>query len=194
MRSIRVIPLVLLMALTACASTPESPDNAGAAAATVVEPRPELPSTYDKAVTRNRVILAGQPNPADLARWRDQGVATIVNLRTPGEMADLSAAEFDEALVAQELGFDYSLQPIGGAAHPFRPEVLDAFVSVLENSSGPVLLHCASGGRAALLYAAYEIKHLGRSPDEAMRALEEFGAWPLPIERLTGIPLKVERR
>ena len=73
------------------------------------------------------------------------------------------------------------------------PAVLEQFAKTVEGTDGKVLLHCASGGRAGHLYAAYLVKYQGKSPDEAMRAVEGFGVWPLPMERLLGEPLRLER-
>ncbi|HQY35881.1 MAG TPA: sulfur transferase domain-containing protein [Pseudomonadota bacterium] len=147
-----------------------------------------------KTVERDRIIIAGQPGALDLEQLRQQGVVGVFNLRTDTEMADRAQVPYDEATLAQELGYDYVQEPVGGTDHPFRPEVLAAFKAQLDRSEGKILLHCATGGRAGLLYAAYAVKYLGQQPDEAMRSLESLGGWPLPLERLTGIPLKVERR
>lgn len=59
-------------------------------------------------------------------------------------------------------------------------------------ADGKLLLHCASGGRAGLVYAAWLVKYQGKTPDEAMRTLEPLGAWPLPMEKLLGRPLTVD--
>lgn len=173
-------PLGLLLALATTAVV---------AAETPAPPPPPL-----KTVERDRILIAGQPGALDLEQLRQQGVVGVFNLRTDAEMADRAQVAYDEAALAQELGYDYVQEPVGGADHPFRPEVLAAFKAQLDRSDGKVLLHCASGGRAGLLYAAYAVKYLGQEPDEAMRGLEPLGGWPLPLERLTGIPLKVERR
>jgi protein tyrosine phosphatase (PTP) superfamily phosphohydrolase (DUF442 family) len=147
-----------------------------------------------KTVERDRILIAGQPGALDLEQLRQQGVVGVFNLRTGAEMADRALVPYDEAALALELGYDYVQEPVGGSDHPFRPEVLAAFKAQLDRSEGKVLLHCATGGRAGVLYAAYAVKYLGQEPDEAMRSLESLGGWPLPLERLTGIALKVERR
>lgn len=147
-----------------------------------------------KAVVRDRIVIAGQPSELDLKRLREQGVVSVFNLRTDAEMNDRSQVPFDEAAAVAALGLAYVQEPIGGSDHPFRPEVLAAFKAELERSDGKVLLHCATGNRAGLLFAAYAVKHLGQDPDEAMRSLEPLGGWPLPLEKLTGIPLRVDRR
>ena len=177
-----------LLAALPCAHAAEPPATAPAAAPAAATPTPL------KTVARDRVRIAGQPGEIDLKTLREQGVTTIFNVRTDAEMADRSVVPYDEAALAQELDLAYVQQPIGGTDHPFRPEVLEAFKAELDRSQGKLLLHCATGGRAGLVYAAYAVKYLGQEPDEAMRSLEALGAWPLPLERLTGIPLKVERR
>lgn len=177
-----------LLAALPCAHAAEPPATAPAAAPAAATPTPL------KTVARDRVLIAGQPGEIDLKTLREQGVTTIFNVRTDAEMADRSVVPYDEAALAQELDLAYVQEPIGGTDHPFRPEVLEAFKAELDRSQGKLLLHCATGGRAGLVYAAYAVKYLGQEPDEAMRSLEALGAWPLPLERLTGIPLKVERR
>ena len=177
-----------LLAALPCAHAAEPPATAPAAAPAAATP------TQLKTVARDRVLIAGQPGEIDLKTLREQGVTTIFNVRTDAEMADRSVVPYDEAALAQELDLAYVQQPIGGTDHPFRPEVLEAFKAELDRSQGKLLLHCATGGRAGLVYAAYAVKYLGQEPDEAMRSLEALGGWPLPLERLTGIPLKGERR
>ena len=177
-----------LLAALPCAHAAEPPATAPAAAPAAATPTPL------KTVARDRVLIAGQPGEIDLKTLREQGVTTIFNVRTDAEMADRSVVPYDEAALAKALDLAYVQEPIGGTDHPFRPEVLEAFKAELDRSQGKLLLHCATGGRAGLVYAAYAVKYLGQEPDEAMRSLEALGAWPLPLERLTGIPLKVERR
>jgi protein tyrosine phosphatase (PTP) superfamily phosphohydrolase (DUF442 family) len=160
----------------------------------VSAPAPAPKSALERAVRRGNVLIAGQPSAADLGALRPRGIARVINLRTPEEMNDRSVVPFDEAALLAGSNVDYVVIPIGGANYPLRPEALEAYAKALADAKGEVLLHCASGGRANTLHAAYEVKYLGRDPDEAMRALEPSGGWPLPIERLTGIKLKVELR
>jgi hypothetical protein len=47
--------------------------------------------------------------------------------------------------------------------------------------------------RASQVYAAYAVKHLGVDADEALCQAAAFGGWPLPLEQMTGIRLKVVR-
>lgn len=162
------------------------------ATASVATPPPK--SALDRAARRGNVLVGGQPSAADIALCRPRGITRVVNLRTPEEMNDRAVVDFDEAALLAGAGIDYVQIPIGGNAHPFRPEALEAYAAALESAPGEVFLHCASGNRASTLHAAWEVKYRGKDPDTAMRELQPHGNWPLPIERLTGIELKVERR
>jgi protein tyrosine phosphatase (PTP) superfamily phosphohydrolase (DUF442 family) len=109
-------------------------------------------------------------------------------------MNDNTQVNFDEAKLVHELKITYDNLPISGEKYPYRPEVLEAFAKIMQSSKDSVLLHCKVGGRARWLYAAYEVKYLGKSPDEVMRSLERYGAWPLPLEKLAGIPLRIDKK
>jgi len=165
------------------------PASATASAATA-----PIKSALDRAARRGNVLVGGQPSAADIALLKPRGITRVINLRTPEEMNDRAVVDFDEAALLAGAGIEYVQIPIGGNAHPFRPEALEAYARALEGAPGEVFLHCASGNRASTLHAAWEVKYRGKDPDTAMRELQPHGNWPLPIERLTGIELKVERR
>jgi uncharacterized protein (TIGR01244 family) len=194
---LRLLIILAAVLASACASRPARDEGIPvppAAAPSSAAPSPAPASAMASALVRDRVILAGQPTAADLEAWRDQGVTTVFNLRTPTETDDRAVVSYDEAAQAAALGLDYRHQPVGGKAYPYRPEVLEAFAASMAATDGPVLLHCGTGVRAGLLYAAYAVKYLGHSPDQAMRELEPLGLWPLPLEQLTGIELSLDRR
>jgi protein tyrosine phosphatase (PTP) superfamily phosphohydrolase (DUF442 family) len=145
----------------------------------------------DKAQRIDRVIIAGQPTEQEIRSLKSRGILHVFNLRSLEEMKSLN---FDEPALLKELGIEYVNVPVSGDLYPYRTEVLDAFASLMEANKDTVLLHCRSGGRARWLYAAYEIKYLKRTPDDVIRSLESIKAWPLPVEQLTGIPLKIEMK
>ena len=181
--------------LFGCAGTPSSKIAISAAPSSAASTAPAVPaSARTTALVRGNIIIAGQPTADDLAAWRKEGVRGVFNVRTATEMADRSVVPFDEAATADQLGLTYDIQPIGGPAHPFGPEVLAAFAARVQAGNEPLLLHCGTGNRAGQLYAAYAVKYLGITPDEAMRDLEPLGLWPLPIERMTGMELKLVPR
>lgn len=181
-------PALLLMSslvlLSACATTrtPEAPTAA-----------PSAPvSAFEKARTFDRIVVAGQPTLDDLKSLNERGITRVFNLRGGEEMKPATLG-FDEAAELSALGITYSHHPIE-KPEAYTPELLDAFAQQVEATEGKILLHCTVGWRASNVYAAYAMKHLGKSPDEAARLLEAVGGWPLPLERLTGEKLAVVHR
>ena len=43
------------------------------------------------------------------------------------------------------------------------------------------------------MYAAHAVKYRGVARDAALREIAEFGFWPLSLEKLSGVPLCIER-
>jgi len=103
------------------------------------------------------VFIAGQPTEKGLRELRARGVTTVVNLRTPPEMAKVP---FDEPALAKELGMDYVNIPMRGTKEmPYSPAALKQFADVMANAKGKVLLHCTVAWRASHLWAAYMIQY-----------------------------------
>ena len=173
------LALPLLFATAACAPATAPPAVAAAA------------PTPMKTAERGRIVIASQPTLEDLRGLRASGFTDIVNLRSEDEMRE--EVPFDERAQAAALGLGYTQIPIDWTSHPYRQEVVSKLASVLESSKGKVLLHCASGGRAGYVWAAYAVVHDGKTPDAALRSLELGNVWPMALEQLTGIPLRVDR-
>jgi protein tyrosine phosphatase (PTP) superfamily phosphohydrolase (DUF442 family) len=151
------------------------------------------PSALDREVVRDRVFITAQPSEAEIRSLPGKGITCVFNVRSPEEMSDKTQVPFAEDSVVIHAGMHYAQVPIGGEKYPYVPETLEAFAKVMQADTGKILLHCKSGGRTAWLYAAYELKYLGKSPQEIMKWLERYGFWPLPIEKLTGIPLEIRK-
>lgn len=188
--------LVLSFALLACAgtgaqklSTAPSPSSSSSSSSKPSAP----PSVLSAMVRKDRVWIAGQPSADDFRALKAQGVVSVLNVRTAEEMADRTSIPFEEDVLLQELGMDYAISPLGGSVG-FNELPVAALKRALESSEGPVLLHCASGGRAGLVWAAWQIRELGRDPTEVMRELEPLGLWPLSIEKVSGVPMQLERK
>jgi uncharacterized protein (TIGR01244 family) len=137
-----------------------------------------------------RVYVGGQPTQKSLTSLAALGVTTVVNLRTPREMADTTQVPFDEAAEAARLGMEYVAIPIGGTEFPYGPEAVEHFAQVLERRPGPVLLHCRSGVRASYLWAAYLVRFGGLGLDAAHARGRAMAIGPDPLEQLLGRPLK----
>jgi len=102
------------------------------------------------------VFIGGQPTERALRDLKNQGVTTVVNLRTPEEMARIP---FDEAALVKELGMRYVHIPMrGNAEYPYSPETLKQFVAAMKAADGKVLLHCTIAWRASHMWAAYLIE------------------------------------
>ena len=95
-----------------------------------------------------RVFVAGQIEPEDMAEIAALGVATIVNNRPDGEEPGQPAgAEIAEAAAAAGLGYREVLVA-GGIA----PAQIEAMAAIAEECPGPLLLYCRSGQRSAMLW------------------------------------------
>src|SRR4051812_7963025 len=125
-----------------------------------------------------RVFVAGQIQPADVAELADCGVTIIVNNRPDGEEPDQPpGAEIEAA--ARAAGLDYVHIPIADA---FSAEKVLAMGEALTGAKGNVLLFCKSGTRSAYLWAlarAYQ----GADVDELMFNAAQAGYNLRPIQR-----------
>ncbi|WP_299322681.1 protein tyrosine phosphatase family protein [Parasphingopyxis sp.] len=132
------------------------------------------------------LYIASQPDEAGLARMAAAGVTTVINLRTPGEMERLS---FDQAAAVERLGMRYVHVPQGGSDYPATPEALAEVAAAIDEADGaPVLLHCASSGRASHMFAAWLYRDGGVSLNEAIYEAREIGFGMLRVEGLLGTP------
>lgn len=108
-------------------------------------------------------IFCGRPTEGGLAYLKEQGVGTVVNLRTDQEMAEVP---FDEAEVVRTLGMNYVRIPVSGST--FSVQTVDEFAAVLESTREPIAVHCASSNRVGGLWAAYLVLHRGMPIEEAI--------------------------
>lgn len=131
--------------LSACASTPPL-TTADVADLELTNPQ----------IVGSSVITGGQPNQSDLARLRQSGVTTIVNMRTAGE--DLG---YDERAEAESLGMTYISLPVSTTAG-LDMDTAAQLRAILGDSNGPAFIHCGSGNRVGAIYAigAHEIDGL----------------------------------
>jgi uncharacterized protein (TIGR01244 family) len=119
----------------------------------------ENPGLFQDKFSRvgDDVFISGQPTERGLRDLRARGVTTVVNLRSPPEMAKVP---FDEAKLVKELGMEYVYLPMRGTADlPYSPAAVKAFADAMSNARGKVLLHCTIAWRASHLWAAYLIQY-----------------------------------
>lgn len=109
------------------------------------------------------VLFGAQPAESDFALLKSMGYKTVLNLRTPEEMAELG---FDEEAAAQRAGLNYLNIPIGKE----KPSdgTLELIGSIIDDENRhPLLVHCASSNRAGYVWSVYRGKR-GLTTDEAI--------------------------
>ena len=130
------------------------------------------------------VASGGQPAPQALAKLKEMGFRTVVNLRTEQEGAA------DERKVVEAEGLRYVSVPV--TAESLSLADAEAVEKVLDDpSSAPVLLHCHSSNRVGAMWALIQARR-GRSLDDALAAGREAGLTSPQLEaavrRLVGSP------
>ncbi len=135
-------------------------------------------------VETDNLLISGQPDSASFEKLKQQGVTTIINLRTAREMDNRNLVPFDEKEVVENLGMNYIHIPLGGPDNPYTKQVLNTFADSLANAKGKVLLHCTVAGRASHMFAAYLIEYKGFSPQKAIEYAKAVNFGDLPIEGL----------
>jgi uncharacterized protein (TIGR01244 family) len=109
--------------------------------------------------------------PADFAALRKQGIRCVISNRPDNEEAEqLNAAA--EASLAWREGMLFRHVP--AAKHElFTDEIVDGMAHALQGCEGPVVAHCKSGQRSAILWAAAIAR--GQPVDAVIRALSAAG-------------------
>ena len=111
----------------------------------------------------DKVMVAGQLRPEDVAAAAALGVTAIVNNRPDGEEPGQPAGAEIEA-AARESGLDYRAIPVSGG---IGPDQIEAMAQLLEGAEGKVLSFCRSGTRSTYLWALAESRR-GAGGEELM--------------------------
>jgi uncharacterized protein (TIGR01244 family) len=169
------VPLSVVTLLLACCAAAEAPP---------VPQRLDNDEFQEVLAVSGDLYIAGQPSEAGLEWLKEQGVTTVVNLRTQPEMDNRSAVPYDEKAAVERLGMTYVHLPQGGPDTPYSPATVDAFARAIEISSGRTLLHCTVAWRASHLWTAYLMRYrdltlhgaveLGRTVNLGTPPLEGF--------------------
>jgi uncharacterized protein (TIGR01244 family) len=141
------------------------------------------------------MFIGGQPTERALRELKAQGVTTVINLRSPEEMARIG---YDEARLVNELGMKYVYIPMRGTPEfPYSPDGLKKFTDAMASADGKVLLHCTIAWRASHMWGAYLIQQ-GVPADQALthvRAINLMDNMRMgndnkqPIEQFLGKPV-----
>jgi uncharacterized protein (TIGR01244 family) len=128
--------------------------------------------------------VAGRLDRADIDALAAAGVRTIINNRPDGEdPGQLPAAEARR--LAEAHGIAYHHIPIT-AATLSRADV-DAFAAVLRHAPAPVVAHCRSGTRSALLWALTRLREGANS----LSLIAEAGQHGIDIASLPAVAARL---
>ena len=149
------VAAVLLVLLSSVASAQTATANA------------ELPRFQQ---VNEKLYRSGQPRAGGLARLRELGINTIINLRGASKTTRAEEAE------ARAQGFNYFnvALPNGGRPKDTRVERIITLIAAPEN--GKVLVHCKDGvDRTGMIVAIYRMTHDGRSGNDALVEADRSG-------------------
>jgi len=127
-----------------------------------------------KAISE-KVSVGGQPRASDLEELKRDGVKTVVNLRVAGENSPLTQVE--ERALAEKLGLRYHDIPI--SLDDLTPAQVKELREIVENSQGPVFVHCGMGQRAC----SFSLAASGVEADSIFERSQQLG-FPVEDERL----------
>ena len=120
-----------------------------------------------------KVSAGGQPTEEDIAALKASGVRKIINLRREGEQNQpLDPAAEGEAV--KRAGMEYLHIPVD--PKNLDPSSAAAVTKAIEESDGPVYVHCAAGGRAVTHALLADGKAQGSSADKVFKKAEDIGA------------------
>ena len=116
------------------------------------------------------IACGGALSPEAFAALKEAGYRSIVNLRTASEQG---ASVEDEQKAAQEAGLKYIHLPFASTS-PDAAKMDEFLKAVALPDNQPMLLHCASGGRASLFWAVKRVMIDGWPVDKAMNELPDL--------------------
>jgi uncharacterized protein (TIGR01244 family) len=109
----------------------------------------------------DRIAVAPQIDPEDLAEIASAGFTAIVNNRPDNEEPGQPAGDTIRA-AAEAAGLHYTAIPVSSG---FSHDQIDAMADALSQADGPVLAFCRSGTRSCNLWALASAK-AGGAPDD----------------------------
>ena len=119
----------------------------------------------------DRISVAPQITPEDVAAIRAAGFGTVINNRPDGEEPGQPSASAVAAACA-DAGLAYHAIPVGHAG--FTHDQVTQTIDVLASADGPVLAYCRSGTRSCHLWALAQAG-LGEAPEAVIAAAAGAG-------------------
>lgn len=118
---------------------------------------------------KNRVLLAGQPEPEEWAQLAARGYHTVINLRSDPERAAIQQRN------AEAAGLRYIHLPL--PAYELEAPHLEIFRATLgaPTDTDGLVIHCRTASRVALLWMLHRVVNEGWSQEEAEAELRAAG-------------------
>jgi protein tyrosine phosphatase (PTP) superfamily phosphohydrolase (DUF442 family) len=117
-----------------------------------------------------KLFRGGQPREGGIAKLRDFGINTVINLRGA---SDRTRSEEKEV---RALGLNYFNVPLPNWARPQHERVARIMELINAAESGRVFIHCKDGvDRTGMIVAIYRMKHDGWSADKALAEADRTG-------------------
>lgn len=137
------------------------------------------------------IFLGGQPEMKTLDTLLDLGVTLVINVRTGMEVMAHNIEAYDEEDYVKEIGLEYIQIPIGGN-EGFTPAAITGIDQAIKKTSGKVLIHCRTAGRATLAWMAWLINYRNYSIDDAVE-LGKKAQFSFPLPELLGYPVTIQK-
>jgi len=127
---------------------------------------------YDITKLHNKLYVGGAI--IDYKKLNELGIETVVNCR---------AEQHDDIAILSDLGINYFYIPLVDSDSG-RFDQLATFYKIVEESYGPVLVHCMQGrGRSVIMAAAWMMIKLGYHPLDALDRIKRDRPFIMPTER-----------
>lgn len=145
-----------------------------AAAFVKAQDQKDLPPIYNFMRESDQFCTGGQPRLEHLVMLKEQGVKTILNLRTPAEHR---AAE--EEAKAKELGLKYINIPV--VYRDPKEEQVTEFLKVLDDPANrPVFIHCTAAIRVGAFWMIRRVLRDGWTVAAAEEEAKKVGLREAP--------------
>ena len=133
--------------------------------------RETVPGITNLARVETTVACAGAIRPESAAEIRKMGFTAIINLRLATENG---ANVEEEEAAAKAAGIRYAHIPFSTASPETAP--VDRFLQVIvQNGYQPAFIHCAGGGRAAMMWFVKRVVVDKWDTDRAMAEAAQLG-------------------
>ena len=122
------------------------------------------------------VYTAGVLNPDKTADMASSGIDAVINLRFPKE------SKYEEGPYLEKAGIKYVRFPVAGGV-PNRETVVKFSSIVDQFADQEVMVHCASGNRVGILWAAHLLDQ-GMALDSALEQVKDVTTRQASVEAI----------